>query len=65
MLRFTQARRTVLVQAFPALAHVAAGGLVFGQFVRERPFSARLALVGFVLWIALVGLALVVAKGDD
>jgi hypothetical protein len=65
MLRLTKARRAVLVQAFPAAAHVAAGGLIFSQFVRDRPFSISLALVGFAAWFALIGLALVIETGEE
>jgi len=57
MLRLTDAQRAVLIQAFPAIAHVAAGGLVFGQFLRREPFSIGLALGGLITWVAGVSLA--------
>jgi hypothetical protein len=63
MLRLTDAQRTVLVQAFPAITHVAAGALVFGQFLRDRPFSVRLVLTGISLWVVCVTVAVVLAGG--
>ena len=63
MVRLTDAQRAVLVQAFPAVAHLAVGGLVFGQFLRDRPFSIGLALAGVGVWLWLVGFAVVLARG--
>ena len=39
MVKLTDAQRAVLVQAFPAIAHLGLGALVFGQFLRDQPFS--------------------------
>ena len=61
MLRLTDAQRAVLIQAFPAIAHVAAGGLVFGQFLRNEQFSIVLALGGLTTWVAGVSLAVSLA----
>ena len=63
MLRLSDARRLVLTQAFPAVGHLAVGGLVFGQFLRDQPFSIPLAVGGVVLWIVFVSFAVVIA-GD-
>ena len=65
MLRLTHAQRTVLIQAFPAVAHVTAGGTVFSQFVRDRPFSVPLAVVGIAAWFALIGFALLLARKGE
>ncbi|MBI3050628.1 MAG: hypothetical protein HYY76_20245 [Acidobacteria bacterium] len=61
MLRLNEAQRAVLIQAFPAIAHVAAGGLVFGQFLREPPFSIGLALGGVAIWVGFVSGAVALA----
>jgi hypothetical protein len=62
MVKLTDAQRAVLVQAFPAVAHVAAGGLVFGQFLRAEPFSTGMALAGVAVWIGFVGVAVMLAR---
>jgi hypothetical protein len=43
MLRLKKGQRAVLVQAFPAVANLAVGALVFGQLLRQQPFSFGLA----------------------
>jgi hypothetical protein len=63
MLRLTDAQRAVLVQAIPAVAHLAVGTCVFGQFLRQQPFSFPLALAGIALWFVFVGIAVVFAGG--
>ena len=61
MIRLTDAQRAVLVQALPAVAHLGLGALVFGQFLREQPFSIRLALAGIAVWMGFVSVAVVLA----
>lgn len=61
MVSFTDAQRAVLVQALPAVAHLGLGALVFGQFLREQPFSFRMALAGVGVWVWFVSMAVVVA----
>jgi hypothetical protein len=63
MIKLTDAQRAVLTQAFPAVAHPALGALVFGQFLREQPYSLRLAVTGVGIWLWFVGMALVFAGG--
>lgn len=63
MLRSTDPQRAVLIQAFPAVAHLGVGALVFGQFLRERPFSLWLALAGIGIWLGSISIALVFAGG--
>ena len=63
MLRLTDAQRTVLVQAIPAVAHLAVGTLVFGQFLRQQSFSTGLALTGIAFWFALIAGTVVIAGG--
>jgi hypothetical protein len=43
------------------IANVAAGAMLFGQFITKRPFSLSLAILGFGLWACLVVLAIAVA----
>ena len=65
MLRLTDAQRAVLVQAFPAFGHLAAGTLVFGQFIRQQPFSVVLALSSMAIWIVFVCTTLFIAGGKQ
>ncbi|MBI2185735.1 MAG: hypothetical protein HYU37_01285 [Acidobacteria bacterium] len=58
------AQRRVLVAHLPELANVAAGSLLFGQFLTERPYSLLLALVGVVVWTILIGWVFVLAAGE-
>lgn len=63
MIRLAQAQRAVLTQAFPAVGHLALGALVFGQFLREQPYSVWLAVTGVGIWLWFVGMAVVFAGG--
>jgi len=44
MIRLHPGQRRVLVSHLPELANVAAGSLLFGQFLSERSYSPGLAL---------------------
>ena len=59
MVKLTDAQRAVLIQAFPAIAHLALGALVFGQFLRQQPFW--LASAGVGIWLGFVSFAVVLA----
>ena len=37
------------------VANIAAGALIFGQFVTDRPFSVSAAAIGVVIWAGLLG----------
>ncbi len=63
MLRLSDPQRAVLVQVFPAVANLAAGAMVFGQFLRQQAFSTGLAVTGIAFWLVFVGMAVVVAGG--
>jgi hypothetical protein len=65
MLRLNDAQRAVLVQAIPAVAHLAVGAMVFGQFLRQQPFSAGLALAGIAFWVVFVSITVVFAGGKQ
>jgi hypothetical protein len=63
MIKLAEGQRAVLVQAFPAVGHLGIGALVFGQFLRQQPFSIVLALAGVGIWIWFVSLAVVLSGG--
>ncbi len=64
MIRLTTARRRVLIAHLPELANVAAGSLLFGQFLSERPYSLALALGGVVVWLLLIVAVFALAEGE-
>jgi predicted RND superfamily exporter protein len=47
------------------LANFAAGSLLFGQFLSERPYSPAVALIGLATWIVLFGAAFFFAAGEE
>ena len=54
MLDFDRKQRELLADKMFDAGNVAAGGMVFGQFVADRPFSIPLAVTGFAIWLALL-----------
>ena len=60
----TSGQRRLLVTHVPALGNLAAGSLLFGQFLAARPYSLALALIGCATWIVLFGLAFFFAAGE-
>ena len=58
-------QRAVLIEKLPDIANVAAGALVFGQFLGDRPSSPALALYGVGIWSALMGFALLLANEEQ
>ena len=65
MVKLIDAQRTVITQALPAVAHLAVGALVFGQFLREQPYSLWLAVAGVAIWLWFIGMAVAVAGGKQ
>ena len=63
MIKLADGQRAVLVQAFPAVAHLGIGALVFGQFLRQQPFSFWLTFAGIGIWLGFVSFAVVLAGG--
>ena len=63
MLELNPRQREVLAEKLPDVANLAAGALVFGQFLNERPLSLRVALVGVGVWLFLMALSMFVAAG--
>jgi hypothetical protein len=64
MLRLKPVQRRVLVTHLPELANVAAGSLLFGQFLIERPYSVILAAIGVAVWAILIAWVFVLAAGE-
>jgi len=64
MLRLKPRQRAIAVEKLPDVANVAAGLLVFGQFVGEQPVSIWLAAAGLGIWAGFAGLTLFIAGGE-
>lgn len=64
MVELTSRQRVLLADKVPDVANLAAGALVFGQFLGDRTFSWPLAAAGLALWALLFGCAVVLAGGD-
>lgn len=62
MVEFKPRQRDVLTDKLPDVANLAAGALIFGQFIGDRAFSLRVALLGLVLWCFLMACSLFIAK---
>lgn len=62
MVELNKAQRAVLVDKLPDVADVAAGALVFGQFLGEHVFSLTLALSGAGIWVVLTVFAIALAR---
>ncbi len=64
MVELTSQQRALLADKLPDVANIAAGALVFGQFLRDRPFSWPLTASGLSLWAFLFGCAVVLARRE-
>ena len=64
MLRLRPDQRRLFADHLPELANFAAGSLLFGQFLTERPWSLAAGLVGVVSYAVLMGIALFFAEGE-
>jgi hypothetical protein len=51
MLKLNREQRALLADKLSDLANLAAGALVFGQFLADRRFSPIIAVFGVVGWI--------------
>lgn len=63
MVRLTQAQRALLAETLRDIANIAAGAMVFGQFIGSQTFSLSIAAFGMGVWVALVAFAMVLT-GD-
>jgi len=53
MLDFNRRQRALAADKLLDVGNVAVGGMVFGQFLADRPFSIALAIVGLSVWVTL------------
>ncbi|MBI4264918.1 MAG: hypothetical protein HY657_11130 [Acidobacteria bacterium] len=65
MLEWTPEQRALLAETLRDIANVAAGAMVFGQFLSDRGFAPWLAVLGVAVWIILVIWALRLAGGRE
>ncbi len=65
MLELNNRQRTVLIDKLPDAANIAVGALFFGQFLSGTGFSFARAIVGLVLWAALVGWSVLLAREEE
>jgi hypothetical protein len=65
MLRSNKTQLGILIDKVPSLANLAAGAMIFGQFLNESPFSWFIAGLGVAAWVFLIGCAIAVARGDN
>jgi len=62
MLRLNGTQRMLLAETLRDIANLAAGAMVFGQFIGSQGISLRIAAFGTVVWAALVAFAIVLAR---
>ncbi|HEY5618148.1 MAG TPA: hypothetical protein VIK60_09390 [Vicinamibacterales bacterium] len=58
MLVLKREQRTLLAETVRDIANIAAGAMVFGQFLGSQMFSMWIAIGGVAVWIALVAWAI-------
>ena len=62
MLDFDRGQRALLADKLFDAGNVAAGGMLFGQFVAGRPFSILLAGTGLTIWLGLLIVSVVLER---
>jgi hypothetical protein len=62
MLKLRRRQRDVLIDKLPDVGNLAAGALVFGQLLGDRPFSLAVAVFGFGLWLLLIASSLYLGR---
>ena len=55
--RFSKDVRAFVAEGLRDVANLAVGGMVFGQFLGERPFSVLVASAGVAIWMVLMSYA--------
>jgi len=58
MLVLKREQRTFLAETVRDIANIAAGAMVFGQFLGSQMFSVWIAVGGMAVWIVLVAWAI-------
>lgn len=61
MLVLKRGQRKLLAETVRDIANIAAGAMIFGQFLSDRTFSAFIAVAGMLLWLGLVAWAILLA----
>ncbi|MSO82003.1 MAG: hypothetical protein EXQ53_01715 [Acidobacteria bacterium] len=62
MLRLGESGSALLADKVSDAANVAAGAMVFGQFLSERPLSILLMVFGGMSWVFWVGCGVAIAE---
>ena len=62
MLELNDEQRRIIVDKVPDMANVAAGAMVFGQFLADRPFSLMLGVAGAAGWLVVAGWTLYLTR---
>jgi small-conductance mechanosensitive channel len=62
MLRLDQRQRLLLADKLFDVGNLAAGALVFGQFLGERVVSRRIVGAGLLTWIVLLAFSAILAR---
>lgn len=62
---YTQDQRGRIGEKFLDLGNIAAGALMFGQFISDKPFSLGIAVLGFLVVIVLYLVGLWVMRGGE
>ena len=65
MLVLKYRQRTYIANTVRELANIAAGAMVFGRFVSDRPFSVWWALAGVGLWVCFLGFGVTLVKRSE
>jgi hypothetical protein len=65
MVRLNREQRMLLAETLRDIANIAAGAMVFGQFIGSQTLSYSIAAFGMGVWVALVTFAMVLAGGTQ
>lgn len=65
MVGLTTEQRRMLMDKLPDAANLALGGLVFGQFITDRPFSLVAGTLGVATWAAFFAGAFVLGQEES
>jgi len=65
MLPLSKEQLALLAEKLCDAANLAAGTLIFGQFLSEHPFSLTLALSGVGLWLFMTAIAVVFVRRSE
>lgn len=65
MLLLNRRQRTLLADKLIDVSNVAAGALIFGQFLGDRPFSLWLAISGSAVWLFLIACGVALEGGTE